>query len=100
MKKALLIAAAAASLGLLAPASAPAAVRDCSAPVDFNLRITSARNMTCGAARWDMKRYRGSIRYRFRTPAGFVCTRVSGGPLGGNWRCAKGTRAYRFAFAD
>jgi subtilisin-like proprotein convertase family protein len=77
-----------------------AAVRDCSAAVDFNLRITSARNMTCGAAKFDMKRYRGSIAYRFRTPAGFTCTRASGTRISGTWRCAKGTRAYRFAFSD
>jgi hypothetical protein len=77
-----------------------AAVRDCSAAVDFNLRITSARNMTCGAAKFDMKRYRGSIAYRFHTPAGFACTRVSGTRISGTWRCVKGTRAYRFAFSD
>ena len=99
MRRAILIAAAFAATAVL-PSGASAYVRDCSAPVDFNLRITSARNMTCGAARWDMKRYRGSVRYRFRTPAGFICTRVSGGPLGGEWRCVKGTRAYRFDFAD
>ncbi|MDX6696920.1 MAG: hypothetical protein QOE65_317 [Solirubrobacteraceae bacterium] len=99
MRKAIVIGLAALGLALV-PASAPAAVRSCSAAVDFNLRITSARNMTCGAAKFDMKRYRGSIRYRFTTPGGFVCTRSSGTSTSGTWRCAKGTRAYRFAFSD
>ena len=91
---------AAAALGALPP-SAPAAVRDCHAWAHYpNVLISSARNMTCGAARFDMRRYRGSIRYRFRTPGGFVCTRVSGQALGGQWRCVNGVRAYRFEFGD
>jgi hypothetical protein len=93
-----LLAALAAS-AVLAPA-APAAVRSCSAKIDFNLKISSARNMTCAAARTDLRGHRGSISYRFRTPGGFTCTRVMGNRLAGQWRCVKGVRAYRFNFAD
>lgn len=81
--------------------SSAAAVRDCNAWAHYpNVKITSARNMSCGAAKFDMRRYRGSISYRFRTPAGFTCRRVSGGALGGQWRCVRGSRAYRFDFGD
>jgi hypothetical protein len=80
---------------------APAArVVDCHARVDFNLTISSARNMRCRTARRDMRRYRGSIGRRFRTPGGFRCRRVSGGRLGGQWRCVRGRKAYRFEFGD
>jgi len=56
--------------------------------------------MTCRAAAQDMRRYRGQISRRFRTPGGFVCARVSGAQFGGQWRCVSGTRAYRFEFRD
>ena len=65
-----------------------------------NTLISSARNMTCRAAARELRRYRGSIHRRFRTPGGFQCRRVSGGRLGGQWRCVKGTRAFRFEFGD
>ena len=65
-----------------------------------NLKITWARNMTCRAAKREMKRYNGSIKRRFRTPNGFDCRRVSGGELGGRWRCVKESRAFRFDFGD
>ena len=87
--------------GAAAPAEAPAAVRDCNTFAHYpNTKISSARNMTCRAARRDLKRYRGPIKRRFRTPGGFRCTRVSGGELGGQWRCMNGGRAYRFEFGD
>jgi hypothetical protein len=82
------------------PAPAGAAVRDCSKSVDFNLEISSARNMSCKAAKREQKSYRGSIKKHFNTPGGFHCSRVSGTRLGGQWRCVKGSRAYRFEFAD
>ncbi len=92
--------AAAALLALPAPA-AGAYVRDCHAWAHYpNVLITSARDMTCGAAKFDMRRYRRPIYRRFRTPGGFTCTRVSGGKLGGQWRCVRGGRAYRFDFGD
>jgi hypothetical protein len=93
-----LLAAMAAS-AVLAPA-APAAVRSCSAKIDFNLKVSSARNMTCAAARADLRGHRGSISYRFTTPGGFACKRVMGNRLSGQWRCVKGMRAYRFEFGD
>jgi hypothetical protein len=47
-----------------------------------------------------MRSYRGQIDQRFKTPAGFVCQRVSGGQFGEQWRCVRGNRAYRFEFGD
>jgi hypothetical protein len=59
-----------------------AAVRDCHTYAYYpNVLISSARNMTCRAARREMRRYRRPIRRRFRTPGGFRCSRVSGGRL-------------------
>jgi hypothetical protein len=82
-------------------AQAPEVVRDCHVFVHYpNMVISSARNMTCRAAAQEMRRYRGSIHRRFRTPGGFLCGRVSGGRLGGQWRCVKGGRAFRFEFGD
>jgi hypothetical protein len=80
--------------------AAPSRVRDCAAKVDFNLEISSARDMSCRAAKRDLRRHKGSIGFRFRTPGGFRCMRVSGTSLGGQWRCVKGHRAYRFEFGD
>ena len=78
-----------------------AGVRDCNKWVYYpNIKISSARNMSCAAARRDIRRYRGAIRYRFRTPGGFTCTRVSSMALGGQWRCVRASRAYRFEFGD
>ncbi len=94
-----------AALGLALTAGgaqgAPAVVRDCHVWADYpNTLISSARNMTCKAAVTEMKRYRGQIFRRFRTPGRFVCTRVSGVPEGGQWRCVRGTQAFRFDFGD
>ena len=85
---------------LLLPAEAPANVRSCHTRADFNLLISSARNMRCKTARRDLRRHHGSISFRFRTPGGFTCTRVSGSALGGQWRCVKQRKAYRFEFGD
>jgi len=82
-------------------AGAADAVRDCHLFVRYpNTLISSVRNMTCRAAQREMRRYRGSIHRRFRTPGGFRCGRVSGGPLGGQWRCVRGAQAFRFEFGD
>ena len=90
-----------AALGALAPASASARVVDCNTWVHYpNTKISSARNMSCRSARKEFRRYRSSIRRRFRTPGGFRCRRVSGTRLGGQWRCVKGSRAFRFEFGD
>ena len=88
-------------LGSAAPAgAAPAKLRSCHTRADFNLLISSARNMFCSTARRDLRRHHGSIARRFTTPGGFTCMRVSGGELAGQWRCAKGRKAYRFEFTD
>jgi len=93
--------AAAPSLALLPAAPAPAAVVDCHTFAHYpNVLISSARNMSCRAARRDMRRYRRPIYRTFTTPGGFRCTRVSGMALGGQWRCVRGSRAYRFDFGD
>jgi hypothetical protein len=76
-------------------------VRDCHAWASYpNVLISSVRNMRCRAAKRDMRRYEGPISFSFRTPGGFRCRRVSGVPEGGQWRCVKDTRAYRFDFGD
>jgi hypothetical protein len=88
-------------IGTAAPAgAAPSRLRSCSTNADFNLHISSARNMRCQTARRDLRRHKGSIGFRFRTPGGFACMRVSGTSLGGQWRCVKGRKAYRFEFGD
>jgi hypothetical protein len=88
-------------LGTVAPSgAAPSRLRSCSAKADFNLEISSARNMRCRTARRDLRRHKGSIGFRFRTPGGFRCTRVAGNALAGQWRCVKGRKAYRFEFSD
>jgi hypothetical protein len=56
--------------------------------------------MRCKTARRDLRRHHGSISFRFRTPGGFRCKRVSGNALAGQWRCVKERKAYRFEFSD
>ena len=76
-------------------------VRDCNVWASYpNVKIDSARNMTCHAARRQMHRYRGSISRHFTTQGGFHCHRVSGNRIAGQWRCTKGRKAFRFDFAD
>jgi hypothetical protein len=87
----------------LAPAgadAAPSRVVGCHSRVDFNLGISSALNMRCRDAASEMKRNKGSISYRFTTPHHFHCKRVSGTRLGGQWRCVRGAKAFRFEFGD
>lgn len=84
-----------------APAATASDVRDCHTWASYpNVLISSARNMSCRKARHAMRRYKGSIDTEFRTPGGFHCRRVSGGRLGGQWRCTKDRRAFRFEFGD
>jgi hypothetical protein len=76
-------------------------VVDCNAFAHYpNTKVSSARNMTCRQAVRELRRHNGPISRSFRTPGGFRCTRVSGGDLGGQWRCVKGARAFRFEFGD
>src|SRR4051794_36324695 len=95
----LLLATAAAPAGA-APVARVAEVHDCHHKADFNILISSARNMRCRTAARDMKRYRASIKRTFTTPGGFHCRRVHGGRLGGQWRCVRRHKAYRFEFGD
>ena len=75
-------------------------VRDCSHKVDFNLEITSARNMRSRAARRVMRRHDDSLMRHFDAPNGFRCNLVDGRLLSGIWRCPRGAKAFRFAFGD
>jgi hypothetical protein len=86
------------ALTLSPPASA--FVRDCARPQTFsNVVVSSVRNMSCSAARTVMRRHNRPISRSFVT-SGFRCTRVSGGALGGQWRCVRGVQAFRFEFGD
>jgi micrococcal nuclease len=83
------------------PAALAAEVHDCHHWAYYpNVLISSARNLRCRDAAREMRRYDGPIRRRFHTPRGFYCQRVSGGSLGGQWRCVRGRRAFRFEFGD
>jgi hypothetical protein len=90
----------AASGAAAAPAVAADRVVTCHKWAPYpNLLVSSARNMTCRAAARDIRGH-GSISRRFTTRGGFRCVRVSGTAVGGQWRCARDTRAYRFEFGD
>jgi hypothetical protein len=76
-------------------------VVDCNAFAHYpNTKVSSARNMTCRQAVRELRRHNGPISRSFRTLGGFRCARVTGGELGGQWRCVKGARAFRFEFGD
>jgi hypothetical protein len=100
MRRFLAVAALAVAVLAATPSPAPARVVRCRAHADFNVLVSSARNMTCRAAAREIRRYRGSISRRFRTPRGFTCRQVSGNRLAGQWRCVRGVRAFRFEFSD
>jgi hypothetical protein len=86
---------------LVPTTAAQARVVDCSTYADFpNTKISSARNMSCAAAVKVMKAYKGDISRTFKAPQSFTCTQVSGSQYGGQWRCTKGTKAFRFEFKD
>lgn len=86
---------------LPAPAVAAARVVSCSTYSDYpNVRISSARGMTCATARSIMKAYRGDFSASFAAPRGFACRQVSGVPEGGQWRCTRAAQAFRFEFKD
>jgi len=89
-------------VALALPSSSPASaiVRDCNHKVDFNLKITSARNMRCRAARRVMRRHDRPIARRFDAPNGFECRLVAGRLISGEWRCTRGAKAFRFVFGD
>jgi len=96
----LLVIGALTALVLPGSSAGSAIVRDCNHAVDFNLKITSARNMRCRAAERVMRRNDKPIATNFAVPNGFRCRLKEGGPLGGTWRCTRGEKAFRFDFAD
>jgi hypothetical protein len=98
MKFAFLPIAAAAVLSF--PAAASASLHDCDLEATKTATISSSRDMSCETAAKEMQRYRGEISRTFKTPGGYACSRVSGGQFGGQWRCVKGHKAFRFEFAD
>lgn len=96
----LVVLTAVALLALPGASAGSAVVRSCNHAVDFNLKIISARNMRCRAARRVMRRNDRPIGVNFAAPNGFRCKLAQGGPLGGIWRCTRGDKAFRFDFAD
>jgi hypothetical protein len=96
--KLFLIAAAAALLTV--PASAHASLHECDVQATNTATISSSRDMSCASAAKEMKRYRGNISTTFTTPGSYACRRVSGGQFGGQWRCVKDHKAFRFEFRD
>ena len=101
LRRILTVSVIASSLATGLTADASAKVRDCRIVLNATTTISSARNMTCRAAKRDLKAYKGPIYKRhFVTPGGFHCRRVSGSALGGQTRCAKDLKAYRFEFGD
>jgi hypothetical protein len=107
MKLRLVVCSVALALPVAAPTAAEAApatvagVHDCHAWAYYpNVLISSVRNMRCRTAKRDMRRYKEPIYRRFTTPGGFRCRRVSGSSHGGQWRCVRGRKAYRFEFGD
>jgi hypothetical protein len=88
------------SLALVPATAASAKVVDCSTYADFpNTRISSARGLSCASAATIMKSYRGEISPTF-TVRKYRCTQVSGSQFGGQWRCVRGAKAFRFEFKD
>jgi hypothetical protein len=79
---------------------AEAARRHCNVQAYETVTITSARNMTCRAAKRDLRASKDVTRRRFTSAGGFHCKRIRGGTLAGEWRCVRGSRAYRYAFGD
>lgn len=80
-----------------AAVSAPAP-RDCPGVGGPTISNVSIRFMTCGQAQGVIDTM-GAISTHF-TVLNFTCDRLSGGDLGGTWRCVRGQSALRFDFGD
>lgn len=91
---------AASTLALGVASTASGAVITCMAPGKRVVEVTSARNMTCLAAREDIDSFTDPFAPSFKTPGGYECTRIVEKTDPSNrvstWRCAKGSKAYRF----
>ena len=85
-----------------APVAAPSSVAQCHTLVYKSgpVFVTSARNLTCLAAKREQARYKWTGKNTFRTPGGYSCKPSGRGAIGYQIRCAKGTKAYRIEFAD
>ena len=76
-------------------------VRDCHVYAHYpNVLIDSVRNMRCQRGGPRHAPLPGADHERFTTPGGFRCRQVSGVPEGGQWRCVRARKAYRFEFGD
>jgi hypothetical protein len=80
------------------PVAAPPPPTDCPGVGGATISGVSVRKMTCGQAQGVIDTM-GAISAHF-TVLGFTCDRLSGGDLGGQWRCTRGVQALRFDFAD
>ncbi|MEJ7714505.1 MAG: hypothetical protein WKF40_01870 [Thermoleophilaceae bacterium] len=76
-----------------------ARVHRCRNSAGPTITITSTRNMLCRSAARVMRAHNRPISTSFKT-SGYRCRRISGGALGGTWRCLKSNRGFRFAFGD
>ena len=79
---------------------AVASLHSCNIQATNTTVISSARDMSCATAAREMRTYRGDISKTFKTPGGFSCTQVSGAQFGGQWRCVRTHKAFRFEFGD
>jgi hypothetical protein len=80
----------------VSPAPAALEITDCQSPAGTGIRVTSAAGMTCAQGVREMRGGPSAVSERFTSPGGFVCQRVAGNQQRGQWRCSKGTRAFRF----
>lgn len=89
-----------AACALVSPASA--AVSDCSTSVyGTSLVITSVRDMSCAQAAADQRRSRQCCLPRFRSAGGFRCSiSINRGLYAAQFRCVRGSRAYRFEYSE
>ncbi len=78
----------------------PFAWKKCHSKVDFNLKITAAKAVALqGRQARAWPNYDGQIKRKFKT-SGYRCKRVKGSRLAGTWKCAKGSKGFKFKFAD
>lgn len=73
-------------------------VDDCE-DLSVNISGISVRNISCDDALRLLTENLGTVSRTFAL-GGFECARISGGRLGGIWRCTDGDQAIRFSFGD
>jgi hypothetical protein len=62
--------------------------------------VTSARNMTCAAAKREQARYKWTGKNRFTTPGRFTCRPSGRGSVGYRICCVKDVEGHRIEFQD